>query len=135
MTLIACLLLTAQQPGFYSDREYENAKVTFEYKLDQWAEAAVVLRTPKTGRPIQQGVAVFLAHDFHKREGEYTTGALAGLKPPIKLLPPTYNIWHKIELTLNADRLTVHQDNELLQDTRIPIQKRGKGYLLSLIHI
>ena len=129
MTLLACLLLTAQQPGFYSDREFENAKVTFEYKLDQWAEAAVVLRTPKIGRPVQQGVAVFLAHDFHQKEGTYTTGALAGLKPPLKLLKPTYNIWHKIELTLEANHLTVIQDNERLQDTDLPPQKQGKGYL------
>jgi hypothetical protein len=136
MTFLAFVLLTAQQPGYFSPREFENAKVTFEYKLDQWAEAAVVLRTPKVGRPIQQGVAVFLAHDFHKREGTYTTGALAGLEPPLKLLPPTYNIWHKLELYLEGSHLVVRQDGELIQNASLPIHKRGKGHLhfASLIH-
>ena len=136
MTFLACLLLTAQQPGYFTDREFENAKVTFEYKLDQWAEAAIVLRTPKIGRPIQQGVTVFLAHDFHKREGTYTTGAIAGAKPPLKLLPPTYNVWHKVELTLKADHLEFSQDGQLLQDATLPPQKRGKGHIhfATLLH-
>jgi hypothetical protein len=136
MTLLAFLLLTAQQPGYFTDQEFENAKVTFEYKLDQWAEAAIVLRTPKIGRPIQQGVAVFLAHDFHEREGTYTTGALAGTKPPLQLLPPTYNVWHKAELTLMADQLEFSQDGQLLQRATLPPHKRGKGHIhfATLLH-
>ncbi|MBM3758677.1 MAG: DUF1080 domain-containing protein [Acidobacteria bacterium] len=136
MTVLALILLTAQQPGYFSPHEFENAKVSFEYKLDQWAEAAVVLRTPKIGRPIQQGVAVFLAHDFHKREGTYTTGAIAGLKQPLKLLPPTYNIWHKIELQLEGNRIQVKQEGELIQDAMLSNSKHGKGHLhfASLVH-
>lgn len=42
--------------------EYENFRLHFEYKLAQWAEAAVVLRAPRWGRPAQAGIAIVLAH-------------------------------------------------------------------------
>ena len=133
MKLVAYFIFAAtslaQQPGWFSEKEYENVKVTFDYKLAQWAEASFVLRTPKIGRPIQQGVAVFLAHDFHRKPGNYTTGALAGIEPPTKLLPPTYDKWHTVQLTLVQNRLTVHHNGELLQDTRLPVQKLSKGHL------
>lgn len=133
MKLLACFsfaaLLAAQQPGWFSDREYGNVEVEFEYKLAQWAEAAFVLRTPAEGRPVQQGVAIFLAHDFHQKPGLYTTGALAGTAPPLELLPPSYEQWHKLHVVLRGDRLLVRQDGKLLQDTRVPRQKMAPGLL------
>lgn len=121
--------LLAQHPGWFSEREYENVRVTFEYKLAQWAEAAIVLRTPREGRPVQQGVSIFLAHDFHQKPGLYTTGALAGVKAPLRLLPATFNQWHKVELTLDGEKLRLLHDGELLQDLTLPRQKLGKGFL------
>lgn len=133
---IALSSLLGQYPGWFSDVEYENVKVSFEYKLDQWAEAALVLRTPKVGRPIQQGVAVFLAHDFHQKKGKYTTGSVAGVAEPIQLLPATFNVWHQVEVTLSGEKLRVLHDGLLLQETTIPIQKRGKGFIhfANLLH-
>lgn len=116
-------------PGWFSDREYENLKLRFDYKLAQWAEAAVVLRTPQTGRPVQQGVSITLAHDFHKTLGTYTTGAVSGLKVPLRLLPESYGVWHSVEIVLDDLRLTVKLDGELIQDAKLPEQKLAKGYL------
>jgi hypothetical protein len=127
--IVLASTLAAQQPGWFSDREYQNVHVTFEYRLARWAEASFVLRTPQIGRPVQQGVAVFLAHDFHAKPGLYTTGAVAGLKAPHKLLPPTFNVWHTVDLTLKGNELTLQHDGELLQQATLPIQKTGKGYL------
>lgn len=133
MKLLACLILPAallaQHPGWSSDREYANVQVTFEYRLAQWAEAAFVLRTPTIGRPVQQGVAIFLAHDFHQKPGLYTTGALAGRQAPLRLLPPSFNQWHKVEITLNAAQLTVLQDGELIQRATLPPHLLLPGHL------
>jgi hypothetical protein len=43
----------------HTAEEYENFRLTFEYKLSQWAEAAVILRAPRMGRPMQSGIAIF----------------------------------------------------------------------------
>ena len=133
MKLLAYILfagtLLGQQPGWFSEREYENVKVTFDYKLAQWAEASFVLRTPRIGRPIQQGVAIFLAHDFHQKMGLYVTGAVAGFKAPTRLLPQSWGAWHSVELTLAGNHLLLRHDGELIQDATLPQQKMGKGYL------
>src|SRR6186713_2861698 len=49
----------------HTSSEYENFRLRFEYKLAQWAEAAVIVRAPRLGRPMQAGLAITLAHDFH----------------------------------------------------------------------
>lgn len=129
LTLLLSANLCAIAPGWFSDREYENVSVTFEYKLAQWSEAAFVLRTPKIGRPVSQGVAIFLAHDFHQQRGLYTTGALAGKQAPLRLLPPTYDVWHKASVRLQGSELQVDIDGETLQLAYLPPEKCGKGWL------
>ena len=108
MKLLAYILfagtMLGQQPGWFSEREYENVKVTFDYKLAQWAEASFVLRTPRIGRPIQQGVAIFLAHDFHQKMGLYVTGSVAGFKAPTRLLTQNWGAWHSVELEVERLR-------------------------------
>lgn len=127
--LASAALALAQGPGWWSDREYENLRVHFEYKLAQWAEAAVVFRTPKVGRPIPQGIAVFLAHDFHQKPGLYTTGAVAGRFAPLRLLPPTFEVWHKVEIELRGEELSVRHDGELIQMARLGPEHWGKGFI------
>ena len=70
------------QPNWlHTAREYENFRLRFEYNLSQWAEAAVMVRAPRLGRPMQAGLAVFLGHDFHNNLTAYVTGAVAGVLP------------------------------------------------------
>jgi hypothetical protein len=111
-----------------STGEYENLKLTFEYKLAQWSEAAVVLRAPKWGRPMRAGVAVTLAHDFHRKMGTYVTGAVSGLTPPRQLLAESWGVWKKAVIELRGTRLTVSIDNELLQDTAV--ERSGAGFVV-----
>ena len=111
-----------------SAREYENVRLTFEYKLAQWSEAAVVLRAPKWGRPMRAGVAITLAHDFHKKTGRYVTGAVSGVKPPLRLLSESWGAWKKVHIVLEGARLRVTIDGELIQETLV--ERGGPGYVL-----
>lgn len=105
------------QPNWLrSEAEYENFRLTFEYKLFQWTEAAVILRAPAGGRPMQSGLAIFLAHDFHENITPYVTGAVAGVLPPSKRLPTSFNAWHRAEIDLNDTRLKVAIDGIAVQD-------------------
>ena len=108
------------QPNWLrSEAEYENFHLTFEYKLAQWAEAAVILRAPRAGRPMQAGVAIFLGHDFHENISPYVTGAVAGVLPPLKRLPTGYGQWHTTSIDLDGDRLRVVLDDVTVQDVKM----------------
>ena len=96
--------------------EYENVRLTFEYRLAQWAEAAVILRAPRLGRPMQSGVSIFLAHDFHENLSPYVTGAVAGVLPPTRRLPTSFDAWHSVDLTLDGDHLLSAIDGVIVQD-------------------
>lgn len=127
--LLVSGLLGQSGPGYTSAEEYENVELSFEYKLAQWAEAAVVLRAPGAGRQLNSGVAVFLAHDFHRKIGLQVTGAVAGIEPPLRLLPPSFGVWHKVEIRLDGELLEVKHDGELLQRTKLGEPKLGKGFI------
>jgi hypothetical protein len=99
-----------------TEAEFENFRLTFEYKLARWAEAAVILRAPRTGRPMQSGIAIFLAHDFHENVTPYITGAIAGVEPPSTRLPTSYEKWHTAAIELEGDRLRVAVDGTTVQD-------------------
>lgn len=128
LLLVGCLV-AQDGPNYISSEEYENLDLSFEYKLAQWAEAAVVLRAPAVGRPLKAGVAVFLAHDFHQKMGLQVTGAIAGLQAPLRLLPPSFEVWHKVEIHLEGEWIEVKQDGELLQRAQLPAHQLGKGFV------
>ncbi len=106
------------QPNWlHTAREYENFLLTFDYKLAKWAEAQVILRAPKWGRPAQSGLAIELAHDFHKGVVDnYVTGAVAGARPPQNPLPGSFDEWHSVRIALDGNRLRVTIDGKLQQD-------------------
>ena len=126
--------------------EYEDFKLRFEYKLAQWAEAAVILRAPRSDRPQSGGIAVILAHDFHNETTPYITGGLAGWKSPLIKFPPSFEVWHQVEVELTAGRLTVMIDGKVVQDAVLkdrpsPVPARGSigfpdmGHLYALRNI
>lgn len=99
------------QPNWiHTDREYENFRLQFEYRLAQWAEAAVYLRAPRLGRPGHSGLAISLAHDYHRGINSYTTGGLPGVLPPQNPKSFGWGEWRAIDITAEADRLTVSID-------------------------
>ena len=108
-----------QPVWLHTTGEYENFRLAFDYKLSQWAEAAVVLRAPRMGRPMRSGIAIFLAHDFHENLTSHVTGAIAGVAPPAKRLPTNWGSWHSAEIELRAERLRVSIDGTQVQDVDI----------------
>lgn len=96
--------------------EFENFHLRFEYKLAQWAEAAVILRAPQTDRPQQAGLTIVLAHDFHKETTPYITGAIAGAKSPLQTFPPSFEVWHAVEIHAVGSLLKVMIDGVTMQD-------------------
>lgn len=113
----------------HSPREYENFRLRFEYRPAQWAEMAVLLRAPRSERPQHAGAAVFLGHDFHNKNGEYVSGAVAGLRAPARLLAPSWGQWRKCEISLIGPRLQVTIDGELLQDFDLPAHRLRRGFI------
>ena len=137
------------QPNWlHTEREYENFRLHLEYKLAQWAEAAVVLRAPRMGRPMQSGIAIYLAHDYHEDTTLYRTGAIPGVLPPRDVQKVSWGEWHKVDIELGGDRLKASIDDSVVQDVDLAAHselryrlKRGyigfpdQGYAYSLRNI
>lgn len=96
--------------------EYEDFRLAFEIKPAQWAEAAVVLRAARSERPHHTGLALVLAHDFHNQSSAWVTGAIAGVRPPAKLLPPSHGVWRKVEIVLRGSRLKASVEGMPVQE-------------------
>jgi hypothetical protein len=111
-----------------SDREYEDFRLRLEYRLNQWAEAAVILRAPRAGRPIHSGVAIQLAHDFHNQITPHVTGAVVGVRAPAVKVAGGYGAWHSLDITFKGDRLKAAIDGITVQDGDVP-DKPGRGFI------
>jgi hypothetical protein len=115
-----------------SATEYENFRLRFEYRLAQWAEAAVFLRAPRSERPGNAGLAIVLAHDFHNQTTPHITGAVAGARAPSQRLPASYDQWHKAEIECIGDSLTVRIDGATLQQGTLSpdlLHRLRRGYV------
>jgi len=108
--------------------EYEDFRLQFDYKLDQWAEAAVIFRAPRLGRPIHSGIALQLAHDFHNEVTPHITGAIVGLRPPLTRVAGDFGKWHHIDLVMRGDLLIARLDDVEIQNARITDKPR-RGFI------
>jgi hypothetical protein len=99
----------------HTTHEYEDFRLRFDYKLDQWAEAAVIFRAARSQRPQHTGLTLILAHDFHNETTPWITGALMGALPPKETFPPSYEKWHRVELELRGSSLKASIDGTLVQ--------------------
>lgn len=108
---------TAHAPNWLrSDRIYQDFRIRFEYKPAQWAETALLLRAPRTARPQHAGLAIFLGHDFHNKNGTHVTGAVLGAFPPSQLPKVGYGQWRRLEVELAGQRLRVSVDGVQVQN-------------------
>lgn len=99
--------------------EYENFRLRFDYKLDQWAEAAIVLRAARSQRPQHTGITLVLAHDFHKETTPWITGAIHGVVAPRVTFPASFEHWHKVEIELIGPAFKASIDGTVLQDLNL----------------
>jgi hypothetical protein len=100
----------------HTSREYEDFRLRFEYKLDQWAEAAVVLRAARSQRPQHTGITLVLAHDFHNETTPWITGAIMGVRPPGVTFAASFDRWHKVEIELRGSAFKASIDGAVVQD-------------------
>ncbi len=100
----------------HTTREYEDFRLRFEYKLDRWAEAAVVLRAARSQRPQHTGIALVLAHDFHRETTPWITGAIMGVRSPKLTFPASWEQWHKVEIELRGSAFRATIDGAVVQD-------------------
>jgi hypothetical protein len=114
---------TAMMPHWvHTEREYADFHLTFDYKLDQWAEAAVLLRAARSDRPQHTGLALVLTHDFHhdvtpqSDGGRMLTGAILAAVPPRAALAESWGAWHHADITLQGTRLRALIDRVVVQD-------------------
>lgn len=98
-----------------TEEEFEDFRLTFDYKLDQWAEAAVFLRAPRTARPWHAGIAIMLAHDFHRKPSAWVTGAVAGALEPVRWPGESWGKWHTVIVDLRGAQLEVRIDGLVVQ--------------------
>jgi hypothetical protein len=96
--------------------DYEDFRLSFEYKLDRWAEAAVIVRAPRSQRPQHAGLTLVLAHDFHKQVTPYVTGALMGVRPTLWHIGEDWGQWRKVEIEARGPRFKASIDGHLVQD-------------------
>jgi len=100
----------------FTDSDHQDFRLRFEYKLAQWAEAAVILRAPRSDRPQHTGLTITLAHDYHKESTPWITGGIMGVLAPRKVLPPSFNEWHTVEIELRGALCKVTIDDVVLQE-------------------
>jgi hypothetical protein len=97
-------------------REYEDFRLSFDYKLAQWTEAAAMVRVPRTDRPQPAGLSLMLAHDFHNEITPWVTGGLGGVLSPKTGLKPSFEQWHHVEIEAVGRRYKASIDGILMQD-------------------
>lgn len=100
----------------YTDTDHQDFRLRFEYKLAQWAEAAVILRAPRSDRPQHAGLTITLAHDFHNESTAWITGAIMGVLAPRKVFPPSFDEWHAVEIELRTSFCKVTIDGTIVQE-------------------
>lgn len=112
----------------HTDREYEDFRLQFDYKLNQWAEAAVILRAPRLGRPMHSGTAIQLAHDFHNEITSEVTGAVAGVRAPAAKIAGDWGTWHHVDIVMTGDKLTARIDDTEVQNIEVRDKPR-RGFI------
>lgn len=99
-----------------TEREYEDFHLSLDYKLDEWAEAAVILRAARSERPQHTGISIVLAHDFHHEVTPWVTGAVMGAVAPKAGLPPSWEKWRHLDIDLRGMHLKATIDGTIVQD-------------------
>lgn len=112
-----------------TNREFEDFRLTFDYKLEQWAEAAVILRAPRTDRPQHAGLTLVLAHDFHNEITPWVTGAVMGVRAPEREIKETWGNWKHVEIELIGDRFKASIDGVAVQQLSLSAVPELRGRL------
>lgn len=132
---VQCMGTSIARTPLGSTEHFADFTLRFEYKLEQWSAAMVVVRAHRSGRPSLTGVPVQFAHDFHNKPSAHVTGAIAGIRAPDKFLKPGFGEWRRMEIRAVGSSVRVSIDGEVVNDADVEDRHRsGEIVFLDLGH-
>jgi HEAT repeat protein len=139
------LLYTAGKGGTWlaTINEYDNFKLSLEFRLPPGGNSGIFLRAPLSGDPAYTGMEVQLLDDY---AGQYAalkswqyTGSIYAVQAPTKRVTKKAGEWQKIEISCNGSIVQVVLNGEMIIDTDIivhmdkvaknPGLKRRRGHI------
>ena len=98
-----------------SREDYENFRMSFEFKLGTDCELIFLMHAPRNGA-YNAGLELVLSDHKGKTPSPYTAGALFGLRPGLSNPIREENEWNTCEVLMDWPRLRITLNNEVVQD-------------------
>lgn len=101
----------------FSDREYDDFELEFEFKLGELGNSGCALRAPGYGDPAFDGLELQMAdlrYNPEAKHSELTGGIYRAIAPRRQVYKPTE--WNRYEVRLKGPRLRVTLNGELIHD-------------------
>lgn len=114
----------------FSENEFGDYLLTFEWKLSPGANAGVGLRFPPDGDPARQGMEIQLVDEKkHYPNGcrpEQRTGAIFGEVAPAVAAAKKAGEWNRCEITCDRDRVQVTLNDKQVLDVDLAAQTSSR---------
>jgi len=101
----------------FSEREYGDLELEFEFKLGPLGNSGLALRAPPRGDPAFDGLELQMADKRYNpaaKDSELTGGLYRAIAPRKQVYKPTE--WNRYEISLRGDRLRVRLNGEVIHD-------------------
>jgi len=108
-----------------SEREYEDFRLEFEFKLGETGNSGLALRAPMRGDPAFDGMELQMAdyrYNTNAKPSELTAGIYRAIAPTKQVYKPTE--WNRYEVTLKGRHLTAVLNGEKVQDIELDEQNQ-----------
>ena len=107
----------------FSDREYEDFALEFEFRLGPTGNSGLALRAPPAGDPAFDGMEMQMAdvrYNPQAKDSELTGGLYRAIAPRSQVYKPTE--WNRCEVMLQGARLRVKLNGTLIHDLNLEKQ-------------
>ena len=126
-----------------TDREYQDFKLEFEFKVPPGGNSGVFLRAPHHGDPAYTGMEVQVLDDLAEKYATLKpwqyTGSVYAVQAPAKRATKSAGEWQKMIIICEGPRVQVFLNDEMINDVDIiahmdkearnPGLKRRAGYV------
>jgi len=96
-------------------RNFENFKLDFEYKIDEWGESGLFLHAPRNGA-FRAGLEIELANHYGGSPTPYSAGAVFRRQAPKTIPVKPSGQWNRVQVLMDFPKLAVHINGQLVQD-------------------
>ncbi|MBX3443497.1 MAG: DUF1080 domain-containing protein [Planctomyces sp.] len=100
-----------------SDEEFGDFILEYEFKLTEYGNSGVALRSPAAGDPAFDGLELQMAdfrYNTQAKDSELTGGVYRAIAPTKQVYRPTE--WNSCRIELRGSQLRVTMNGELIQD-------------------